>query len=264
MDWPITCWFPADFLSLQSSKELGSFTRPVAVSSRFVLQKITPNNFTAGQNTHPTLPLHFLSAKLQTLNFPPSNLQHSNHWNPKITELLCVPKNDKLKKIQYSRRRAYLGSLPGFEVPWEGPSLRTFQDLGYLDKGISWEPSRIWGYFCVSWGQPIWRTFQGFGVPQVSWEGPVFISFHDLKYLEYLETGPFWDPSRILGVSRVTWEGLLSWEPFMIWSTYIEYLEKNGGFRVSLSILRRVSVEKLPRFGVLVTSIGTLQYTTCP
>jgi hypothetical protein len=85
-----------------------------------------------------------------------------------------------------------------------------------------------------------------------------------LKYLEYLETGPFWDPSRILGVSRVTWEGLLSWEPFMIWSTYIEYLEKNGGFRVSLSILRRVSVEKLPRFGVLVTSIGTLQYTTCP
>jgi hypothetical protein len=37
MDWPITCWFPADFLSLQSSKELGSSTRPVTVSFRFVL-----------------------------------------------------------------------------------------------------------------------------------------------------------------------------------------------------------------------------------
>ncbi len=206
MDWPNTCWFPADFLSLQSSKELGSFTHPVAVSSRFVLYKITPSNFSAGQNTHPTLPLHFPSAKLQTLNFPPSNLQHSNHWNPKITELLCVPKNDKLKKIQSSSRRAYLGSLPGFEVPGEGPSLRTFQDLGYLDKGISGEPSGIWGYVCVSWGQPIWRTFK------------------DLGYLKYLEKG-------------------LSSFHFMIWSTlsilkqahfeilpgfwgYLEHLEK--------------------------------------
>jgi hypothetical protein len=46
------------------------------------------------------------------------------------------------------------------------------------------------------------------------------------------------------GISSILRRPILSWEPFMQWSTYIEYLEKLGGFRVSLSILRRASVEK--------------------
>jgi hypothetical protein len=65
-------------------------------------------------------------------------------------------------------------------------------------------------------------------------------------YLEYLEKAYYLENLSLFGVPT------------------FEYLEKLGGFRVSLSILRRASVEKLPRFGVLVTSIGTLQYTTCP
>jgi hypothetical protein len=58
--------------------------------------------------------------------------------------------------------RAHLENLPGFGG--------TFV---YLEDSLSGE------------------NLQGFGVPQVSSEGPVFIPFHDLKYLEYLETGPF-------------------------------------------------------------------------